>query len=190
MCVLLRRAHPVECHIKCVSRRQGVEGHSGLLPGEYSDVHAAQHWKIRGRTYRFFRLKVVPFPHQHGHHALHDGGLHGYSKGVYNFACVHIPDGSLQPPLRDSLPPSVLFLPSPHPQHPPLQLPHLLPAQQQHRPRSPLLPLSPQSALYNCILRVYVSEKQYLTATHFIASAPFPENVSDKQYIRYSYYKG
>ena len=46
-----------------------------------------------------------------------------------------------------------------------------------------------RSALYNCILRVYVSEKQYLTATHFIASAPFPENVSDKQYIRYSYYK-
>ena len=75
-------------------------------------------------------------------------------------------------------------------QNPPLQLPRLLPAQQQHRPRSLLSLLSPQSALYNCILRVYVTEKQYLTATNFIASAPFPENVSDKQYIRYSYYKG
>lgn len=49
---------------------------------------------------------------------------------------------------------------------------------------------SPQSAFYNCILRVYVCEKQYITAARFIAAAPFPEGGSDKQFMRYSYYRG
>lgn len=47
----------------------------------------------------------------------------------------------------------------------------------------------PQSALYNAILRVYTDARQYLTAAHFLASARFPADVSDKQFLRFCYYK-
>ena len=47
----------------------------------------------------------------------------------------------------------------------------------------------PQSALYNAILRVYIAERQYLTAAHFLQTASFPADVSDKQFLRFSYYK-
>ena len=46
-----------------------------------------------------------------------------------------------------------------------------------------------QSALYNCILRVYISARQYLTASHFLSTAEFPSDVSDKQFLRFSYYR-
>lgn len=46
-----------------------------------------------------------------------------------------------------------------------------------------------QSSLYNCILRVYISDRQYLTASHFLRTAEFPSNVSDKQFLRFSYYR-
>lgn len=47
----------------------------------------------------------------------------------------------------------------------------------------------PQSALYNSILRVYITDRQYLTASHFLQTASFPAHVSDKQFLRFSYYK-
>lgn len=46
-----------------------------------------------------------------------------------------------------------------------------------------------QSALYNSILRVYITDRQYLTASHFLQTASFPAHVSDKQFLRFSYYK-
>ena len=45
------------------------------------------------------------------------------------------------------------------------------------------------SSLYNCILRVYISDRQYLTASHFLRTAEFSCNVSDKQFLRFSYYR-
>ena len=50
--------------------------------------------------------------------------------------------------------------------------------------------LSFQSGIYNCILRVYIDAKQYLTAAHFLQKTEYPSDVSDKQYVRYCFYKG
>ena len=56
--------------------------------------------------------------------------------------------------------------------------------------RRGLVPGPWQSVLYNSILRLYVREKQFLSASHFLQTAQFPSDVSDKQYVRYCYYKG
>lgn len=36
---------------------------------------------------------------------------------------------------------------------------------------------------------MYITERNYLTAAHFLETASFPSDVSDKQFIRYCYYK-
>lgn len=36
---------------------------------------------------------------------------------------------------------------------------------------------------------MYITELNYLTAAHFLSTTSFPSNVSDKQFVRYCYYK-
>ncbi|KAK8799531.1 hypothetical protein WA158_006080 [Blastocystis sp. Blastoise] len=47
-----------------------------------------------------------------------------------------------------------------------------------------------QASLYNLILSMYIYNKEYEAAATFIQRSHFPADISDKQYVRYLYYKG